>query len=48
MFLVVKDVYYHLFEIIWNFYKIVTEPKYIVMWIYEIFWSSFAIVVIIY
>jgi hypothetical protein len=24
------------------------EPKYIVVWIYEIFWSSFAITVIIY
>jgi hypothetical protein len=48
MFVVVKDVYYHFVETVWNFYGMVMEPKYVVVWIYEIFWSSFAIIVIIY
>jgi len=47
MFLVVKYVQYHFFEIIWKFYGMVMEPKYVVMWIYEIFWPSLAITIII-
>jgi hypothetical protein len=38
----------HFVEIIWNFQGMVMKPKYVVVWIYEIFWSSFAITISIY
>jgi hypothetical protein len=47
MFVVVKDVLYQFIKIIWNFYRMVMEPKYSVVWVYEIFWPSLPIIVII-
>jgi hypothetical protein len=47
MFVVVKDVWYQFIEIIWNFYGMVVELKYGVVWIYGIFWPSLPIIVII-
>jgi hypothetical protein len=46
MFLVVKDVQYHFVEFVLNFYEMIME--YVVVWIYGIFLSNFAIIVIIY
>jgi hypothetical protein len=47
MFVVVKDVLYQFIEIIWNFYRMIMEPKYSVVWIYGIFWPNLPIIVII-
>ena len=47
MFMLVQDVYYHLVEIIWNFYGMFMEPNYDVVCIYAIFWPSLPISVII-
>jgi hypothetical protein len=35
MFVVVKDVLYQFIEIIWNFYRMIMEPKYSVVWFME-------------
>jgi hypothetical protein len=42
------EIQYHFVEIIWNFYGMVMDPKYVVVWICGIFWPSLALIVIIY